>query len=347
MKIKIKLEEKIFFTQNLEVMLRAGLSISTAMGTLSQQTDNKRFRGVLAQVREDIEKGTSLSSCLSKYPSIWNELFINMVRAGEISGKLEAILGNITIQLKKDYELKSRVKNAMIYPVIVLVSMTGIGIAMLVFVIPKISSVFFELSASLPLPTRMLIAFSGSMLKYGSILLTVFALLILSFIAALKNRKTRLFLHRIYLILPICGKIIKKINLARFTRVLSSLLKTDVPIAQSFDVTANTLGNALYKKAVSEITPYIIKGAKVGVTMQKYPKLFPPLVIQMVAVGEETGTLSQLIEELAVFYEEEVENTMKRLPTIIEPLLMIILGLGVGGMAISIILPMYNLAQNI
>lgn len=347
MKIKIKLEEKIFFAQNLQVMLRAGLSISSAIGTLSEQTDNKKFRGLLNLVKEDIEKGISLSSCLSKYPSIWSDLVINMIKAGEISGKLEVILGNITTQLKKDYELKSRVKNAMIYPIIVLISMSVIGIAMLVFVIPKISSVFFELNASLPLPTRMLIAFSSSMLKYGSILITLGAMTILGLLACLKNRKTRLFLHRIYLILPICGKIIKKINLARFTRVLSSLLKADVGIAQSFDVTANTLGNAQYKKAVSEITPYIIKGAKVGVTMQKYPKLFPPLVVQMVAVGEETGSLSQLLEELAAFYEEDVENTMKRLPTIIEPLLMIILGLGVGGMAVSIILPMYNLAQNI
>lgn len=343
----IGLNEKIFFTQNLEVMLRAGLSISVAIDTLLRQTDNGKLKKIFQSLKEDVEKGVALSSSLEKWPDVFSELFISMIRAGEVSGSLELILKNITLELKKEHELRSKVVNAMIYPCIVVASMILIGAAMLAFVIPKFSSIFLELNVELPLPTKILIAFSQSIIQYGLMLTSSFVIVLGTFLISLKRKKGKFFWHNVFLYLPILKGIIKRFNLAKFTRVLSSLLKADVPIAQSFAVSANTLGNAVYKDAVSQLVPDITRGIRVGLAMSKHPRLFPPLVIQMVSVGEETGALSQILEELAIFYEEEVDNIMKRLPSIIEPLLMIFLGFGIGGMAISIILPMYKLAQNV
>ncbi len=345
MRVHVSLNEKVFFAQNLEVMLRAGLSLSVAVNTLAEQTTNRAFKNLLSMVKSDIEKGVSLSSALEKWPKVFSELFVNMVRAGEVSGKLEEILRNITIQLKKEHDLKSKVKNAMAYPVVVLIVMVLISIAMLVYVVPRIASIFVGLDAQLPLPTRMLIAISNSMVKYGILGILVAIVCIGIFTTSIKNKKGKRFWHGLFLRLPIFGSIIKQINLARFTRVLGSLLKTDVPITQSVQVSANTLGNALYQDAVNAFVPDLTKGTRMAVSMRKFPRIFPPLVTQMVSVGEETGTLSQVLEELAIFYEEEVDNIMKRLPSIIEPLLMVVLGVGVGGMAISIILPMYKLTE--
>lgn len=347
MRAHVSLTEKVFFTQNLQVMLRAGLSLSVAINTLAEQTENRNFKKMLRIVRSDIEKGVALSSALAKYPHVFSELFVNMVHAGEVSGKLEDILQNITSQLKKEHDMRAKIKNAMAYPVVVVCVMIGIGIAMLTFVVPRVSSIFEGLNTQLPLPTRVLIGLSHSLVQYGVFAAMGVAAIITLFSMSLKNKTGRRFWHRLFLRLPIAGPIIKKINIARFTRVLGSLLKTDVPITQSVQVSANTLGNAIYQDAVLTFVPDLTKGTRMAVSMARYVKLFPPLVTQMVSVGEETGTLSSVLEELASFYEEDVDNIMKRLPSIVEPLLMVVLGVGVGAMAISIILPMYNLTQAI
>lgn len=339
--------EKIFFTQNLQVMVRSGLSISVALKTLAEQTTNKSLGAILLEVQQKVDRGIPLSDSLAEHPKIFSELFVSMVRAGEKSGKLEEVLLQITNQLRKNHALIAKVKGALTYPVIVIIAMFGIGIAMMVYVIPQMTSVFQEVNATLPLPTLILINTSNFLVNNGLWVLLGVILVIIGFVQFIRSKKGKQVWHSFLLKLPIVSPILKKINLAKFARTFSSLLKTDIPIVQAFQITASTLSNVLYKEALLQTSEGVKKGVSVSSIIRSHPQLFPPLISQMIAVGEETGTLDNILEELAQFYEDDVDRTMGNLATIIEPVLMIVLGFGVGGMAIAIIMPMYSLSQSI
>lgn len=339
--------EKVFFTQNLQVMVRAGLPLATALKTIATQTNHRGFAEVLGEIAAEVERGIPLSDGLAKYPKIFSDLYVNMVRAGEKSGKLDEVLVQITNQLRKNHALVSKVRGALTYPIIVVIAMVGIGIGMMIFVVPKISQVFADVNAQLPLPTRILIATSNFLVDHGWWVLAGAILLIIALGRGVRTAKGRLLWHGLILRLPIISSIVKKINLAKFSRTFSSLLKTDIPIVQAFHITSSTLGSVLYRNAIETASERVKKGVAVAAILRDYPRLFPPLITQMTAVGEETGTLDTILTELAEFYEEDVDRTMSNLATIIEPILMILLGFGVGGMAVAIILPMYSLAQAI
>jgi len=343
--INIKLKEKIFFVQQLGIMIRTGISMSVALGTLAEQTPNKGFKKVLKDLQQRIEKGNLLSDGLASYEKTFGELFINMVRAGEESGKLEDVLRQLFVQMKKDSETIGKVKGAMIYPSIVVSLMLVIGVLMMIYVIPNITGIFKELDVALPLATRILIFMSDFTVNHGLLLLVGVIILVGSFIAIIRTPKGKYQFHRILLKTPVAGKIIKKINIARFCRTIGSLLKTDIPIVKSFEITARILSNRLYREALQDAKEKIKKGIPIEQSLRPYPKLFPPVVLQMIAVGEETGALDEILEESAIFYEDEVSETMNNLPTIMEPLLMIILGVGVGGMAVAVIMPLYSLTN--
>lgn len=338
-------KEKLFFLRNLGVMLKAGISLSAALKTLVKQTTSKKLKGVLAEVSQKVEKGETLHDSLKPYERIFGELFINMIEAGEISGKLEEVLGQIYIQSKKSYELKAKVKSALAYPVIVLIAMAGIGSFMIVFIVPKITDMFKGFSAELPLPTRILIAVSETIVNNGVVSVIILAVSIASIIQILRTQKGKYYFQYLMLHFPLFSPMIKKINLANFARTLSSLLKTDIMIIKSFQIAASVSGNLHYRSALKEISEKIRKGGKISDTLTNYPSLFPPLVTQMVAVGEETGELDSILAELAEFYEEEVSQTMETLPSLIEPLLILVLGCGIGAMAVAIIMPMYSLTS--
>jgi type IV pilus assembly protein PilC len=223
--------------------------------------------------------------------------------------------------------------------------MIGIGTGMMVFVVPKITSVFEEVHATLPLPTRILVATSHFLVTNGIWVALAAIVLGALFVQAIHMPKGRHLWHSLLLKLPIVNPILKKINLAKFSRTFSSLLKTDIPIVQAFHITASTLGNVLYREAVEEAAEQVKKGAPVATIIKAHPKLFSPLITQMIAVGEETGTLDNVLDELAIFYEDDVDRTMGSLATIIEPILMLLLGGGVGGIAVSIMLPLYSLSE--
>ena len=231
-------KEKQFFVQNLRVMVTGGLPLDRALRTLGDQTENVRFKKIINQLLADTVKGVSFADSLSRYKSVFGNLFINMVQAGEMSGRLDEVLKQIYLQLKKSNELKSNVKSAMTYPVIVVLAMIGIGIGMLVFVIPKITGIFTEANVSLPLPTRILIATSNFIVSHGILVSILAIVLVGSFIAFIKTQKGKYILHAILLKTPIFASIIKQINLAQFTRNLSSLIKTDIPIVKTFEVTS-------------------------------------------------------------------------------------------------------------
>lgn len=343
----VPISEKIFFVQHLGVMLKAGVSLSRALHTLEAQTTHTSFKKVLRSVAAAVESGVPLSDALVPYHSVFSEILINMLKAGEAGGKLEEVLNQLYIQMKKDHEIVSKVRGAMIYPSVIVCAMLGIGVFMFIFVIPNLVSIFEGFDAQLPLPTRVLIFVSNSIQHYGLYILLGTLLLIASSIQVLRTEPGKNIVHKVLLKTPILKGIIKKINLARFSRTFSSLLKTDISITRTFEITARVVSNRPYRLAISQATAQIKKGISIAEVLKANPTLFPPLITQMVAVGEETGELDTILEELAQFYEEEVNQLMNDLPAIIEPVLILILGSAIGGVAVAIMLPMYTLTQSI
>jgi type IV pilus assembly protein PilC len=344
---RVPIKEKLFFVQNLNIMLKSGISLSISLKTLSIQVKSKYFKKVLIDVSDKVEKGFSFADSLKLHNKVFGELFINMIEAGEMSGKLENVLHQLFIQMKKDHALVSKVKGALTYPAVILFAMGGIGTFMMIVVVPKITALFQEFDAELPLPTKILIKVSDTIVNHGIMVLIGVILFIIIIVQILRTNKGKYIFQAILLKSPIISNIIKEINLARFARNISSLLQTDIMIVKSFQITANVLGNLHYRKALIEMSQKIKKGEKITEVMQKYPKLFSPIVIQMVSVGEETGELDNILLELAEFYEDEVNQIMENLPSIIEPLIILVLGVGVGGVAVSIIMPMYTITSSI
>lgn len=344
---RIPLKERLFFVQHLNVMLRAGISLSKGLDTLSLQTSNKYFAKILSDVSKKVDGGESFGEALKPYENIFGEMFVSMVEASEVSGKLEEVLEQLFIQMKKEHKLFSKIKGALTYPAVIIMAMMGIGTFMFVFVIPKITDMFATFDAELPLPTKILIKTSNIIAANGLISLLVFILVVTLFVKTIKTKKGKYYFQAILLNFPIISPIIKKINLARFSRNISSLLKTDIMIIKTFEITAKVLGNLHYRKALEEMAQKIKKGGKISDVIKEYPKLFTPVVAQMVSIGEETGELDNILLELAEFYEEEVDQIMENLPSIIEPLLILVLGVGVGGVAVAIIMPMYSLTSAI
>ena len=345
--IGVPVVQKIFFTQNLGVMLRGGFSISRAMGVLAAQTTHKYFRRIILSLQSDVESGIAFSQALRKFSAVFPELFTNMIAAGEISGKLDDVLKSLTMQMKKDHQLISKVKGAMTYPIVVIVAMIGAGVAMITFVIPKLLTVFESNNAKLPLPTRVLIFISNAFAHYGLYIALGLVAAIVLIVLFGRSKRGRWIYDTIYLNAPVAGPIIKKINLARFTRSLSSMLATDIPIIQTFQIIGRTMSSAHYRRSIDEASQALRTGLSISKVLARYPKLYPPLVEQMINVGEESGTLDEVAADLATFFEEEVDQTMSNLSTIIEPVLLLILGAGVAGMALAILLPIYNLSEQI
>ena len=343
----VSVKEKLLFIQNLSVMIRASIPVLASFRTLAEQTEDKNFSRILKQIALKLEQGSSLTESLKMYPAVFDDLFVNMINSGEVSGKLEEVLHQLYLQTKKQYELTSRVKGALTYPSIIVLAMGGIGVFMMVFVIPKITSVFTEYDVALPLTTRILIGTSNFLSHQWAISLIGLVAIVILILKVMSTDWGKYYFQAAILHLPIFGPIMKKINLARFSRTAGSLLKTDIAIVSAFRITAEVLGNLHYRKAVLEISEKIKKGGQINEVVKNYPKFFPPMVTQMITVGEQTGELSDVLEDLASFYEEEVDQVMQNLPSIIEPLLILVLGVGVGAIAVAIILPMYSLTNSV
>lgn len=343
----VPMVERMFFTQYLQVMIRAGFSIGRALQTLAQQTNSKFFRRVITELQADVESGMTFSKSLAKHPRVFNEMYVNMVAAGESSGKLDEVLIRLALKMKKDHGLISKVKGALTYPIIILVVMLAVAILMTIVVIPKLTEVFAESGASLPLPTRILIGISHFLVSNGVLTVAVLLGLMIAVFRLIKTRRGKAAFDMLLLRLPIIGPIIKKVSLARFSRSLSSLLETSIPIIDAFAIMSRTMGNVWYRDALEEAGSKLRTGSTIAKVLERYPRLFPPLATQMIAVGEESGSLDSIAGELAQFYEEEVDQTMSNLSTIIEPVLMLILGVGVAAMAVAVILPIYSLSQQL
>lgn len=344
---QVPLVERIFFVQNLEIMVRTGFSLADALKTLSLQTKHKRFHQVILELQQHVEGGDSFSSGLKKYPAIFSELFVSMIEAGEISGKLDKTLKQLTIQMKKSHTLYAKIRNALTYPAIIFLALVGIGTAMMIFVVPKILTMYEGTEYSLPLPTKIVLGASTFIINNGILTAVVCIALIIAFAIFVTNEKGKTIFHRILLKTPIAGKIIIKINIAKMARVLNSLITTDIPIVKSFEMISKILGNRIYRQHLLASSKKLQKGESIFNIFKEKPDLFPPVVGQMIQVGEESGSLDVITKEIAEFYEEEVENTMANLTVIIEPVIMLIVGAGVGLIAIAIVWPIYGLVNQI
>ncbi len=343
----IPITEKIFFTQNLSIMVKSGLSLDESLESLGCQIKNKYFKEILKQMKQKIEKGISFAECLALFPDVFSPIFINMIRIGEESGKLDNSLKQLSIQMKKNHELTSKIKGALIYPTIVSTAMVLIIFFMMVFIVPQITQIFESFNTKLPITTQILITISKFSAKNGIAIFVGLILLIIFLINIVRVPKIKYFLDNAILRVPIIGPIIKKVNLAKFSCTFSSLLKAGIPIVETFQLSALVLNNFAYQKELLRTAEIIKKGESITKTLKESPVLFSPVIIQMIDVGERTGTLDTILENLTIFYEEEVDQIMTNLPQIIEPILLIFLGIGVAFIAVAILMPMYTMTQQI
>lgn len=339
---RVSLVEKMTFARNLAVMIGAGLSMTKSLEALRDQTENKMFRRMIEQILEEITQGNNFAEGLRKFEDTFGILFINMVASGEASGKLEGVLKLLARQMKRDYDIRSKVRGAMIYPAIIVSFLIIVGALMMMYVVPTLTATFTELGIELPLLTRIIIGASNFLLGFWWLAILFVALAVFLSYRALKTAVGKNIFDRLVLKLPIFGPLIQKFNSARMSRTLASLIASGVEITKALNITASVLGNSLFRDAIGSAAEGIQKGKQMNAILKEYPKLFPPIVVQMVGVGEETGTISRMLLRLAIFYEGEVSDTTKNLSSVIEPVLMIVIGGVVGLFAVAVMQPIYS-----
>lgn len=339
--------DKILFGKNLASMLEAGLAMARALSVMERQTKNKRFQMVLQDLNTSINRGDSLSQALARHPSIFSNLFISMVRAGEESGDMVQALNVVSGQMEKTHQLKKKIQGALIYPGVILTAMIGIGIFMLLFIVPTLSATFADIGVELPKSTQFIIATSEAFQNNTTLMLLGLIVAIGLLVVAIKTAQGRRVLEWVLLHTPMVKELVKETNAARTARTMSALLAAGVPYLSSVQITKGVVQNSFYKAVLEKAEKNVQLGLPVAKVFEESSKLYPVFVSEMVAVGEETGELGQMLMKIAVHYEEAVEEKTKNLSTIVEPFLMIIVGAGVGFFAISMISPMYSLVENI
>jgi type IV pilus assembly protein PilC len=339
---KAKSKDLAVFSRQFATMINSGLSLLRALNILAEQTDNSALAAAVADVRNEIEKGSSLSSALAKHPKVFKRLYVAMIRAGEIGGVLDSVLLRLAENLEKEVALKQKIKSAMTYPTVVFCMVLLILSGMLIFVVPTFKNLYKDLGGALPLPTRVLIGISDSATKFWYV---VVALIIGSAVGIKRwvaTDKGRGAWDAMKLKMPIFGSLVHKTALSRFSRTLSVLMRSGVPILQSLDIVKETVNNTVMSNAVSDVSVAVKEGESIARPLERHD-VFPPMVVQMIAVGEETGALDTMLGKISDFYDQEVEATVDALTSLIEPVLIAVMGVAVGGMVVSLYMPMFNI----
>lgn len=334
--------EKVLFTKHMSVMIRAGLPIDESLRILREQAGTVTMRRVVKVLVSVVEGGETLSTGLVRFPRVFSELYVNVIAAGEKSGNLQESFDNLAVQLTKASELRSKIRSAMAYPTLVLVAAAIVGFSVATFVLPRILRLFKGFDIELPLLTRILITVAETFERFGFYIFVIFIAAIIFLVWFLRTPIARPVFHRFILRSPLVGKIARDSNLALFCRTLGTSLTSGLPIIQSVDVASKTFANVVYKKSLKGLTRELEQGRSLSASLSQID-LYPPIVYRMVAVGEKTGKLDEVLIFLAEFYENEVDITTKNLSTIIEPLLLIVIGIVVGGLAVAVIAPIYQI----
>jgi type IV pilus assembly protein PilC len=341
---KVKLKEIAVFSRQFATMVNSGLPILRALTILAEQTSNAELAKVLVVVRNDVEQGASLSSAMAKHPKVFNELYIAMVKSGETGGMLDDVMLRLASLLEREVHLRQKIKSAMTYPVAVVALVVLIMAAMLLFVVPQFKSIYTQLGGTLPLPTRVLLAMSDAVKKYWYVfLIGAFAFSFL-FKRYKKTEAGRATIDAFKLKVPVFGPLFHKTALSRFSSTAGMLLRSGVPILQALDIVADTVNNRVMSKAVVDVQASVREGESIAKPLSKH-SVFPPMVVQMLAVGEETGQIDTMLDKVATFYDNEVEASVDALTSLIEPLLIAIIGGAVGAAVIALYMPMFNIIK--
>lgn len=341
---RVKLKEISVFSRQFATMINAGLTLLRSLSILAVQTDNRYFAGVLDQVRVDIESGSSLSQALAKHPKQFSRLYVAMVRAGESGGSLDHTLEQLATTIEKQVELRGKIRSALAYPTAVMCLVLLILMAMLVFIIPIFKKMYAELGGKLPAMTRGLIAISNVAVKGLPVLIGLAIVGAIAFKKWVATEKGQARWDAIKLRIPVMGQLVRKTSLSRFASTLSTLLHSGVPVLESLEITTETVGNSVVARGVRAIAEGAKRGEPFTKPLENHP-VFPPLVTQMMAVGEETGALDDLLHKVAIFFEQEVDAMVSALTSLLEPLLIVVMGGTVGSMVIALYLPMFDIIK--
>jgi type II secretory pathway component PulF len=340
----VGLKDLAIMARQASTMLSSGLSLLRALSILADQTENKKLRTNLSQVRDDVERGVSFSDAVAKYPVDFPPIMINMIRAGETGGFLDQAMDSIATNFEKEHKLRSTIKSAMTYPVVVLVMSLVAVVVMLVFIVPIFQNMFSSLGGKLPLPTMMLVYASHAMVWLGPILAVLIIVATVLYRAKKNSDGFRAVLDPIRLRLPVFGQLSRKIVIARFARNFSNMIGAGVPILQALKIVGEVSNNIVYQRALERVGEAVRKGESIAEPIAA-ETVFPSMVAQMIAVGEDAGSLETMLEKIASFYDSEVESTTEALTSLIEPLLIAFLGVVVGGMIVALYLPIFQITS--
>ena len=344
---RVKMHDKIIFAKNLGAMIEAGLSVSRALSILERETDKKKFKQTIKEVGDRVSRGEELSAALAAFPQTFSSLFVSMVKAGEQSGAIANAFKLVARQMNDSYELQKKILGALMYPAIIIALIVVIAILMLIFVIPQLTATFKELNVPLPLPTRVILCVSSFLLNHYIIFPAVIIASAAALFFGLRTRIGGRMRDFVLLRLPVFKKIVVQANSARTARTFASLVTSGVDVVRSLEITSEVVQNSYYRDVLDEAKTKIQKGEPISSVFSSHTELYPVFVGEMISVGEETGKLGETLDGVATFYEKEIDQTTKNLSTIIEPVLMIMVGAAVGVFAVSVISPIYSLVNSI
>ncbi len=343
-KKKVKIDDLVIFSRQLSTMVDAGIPLVGALDILGEQIENKTFADIVIEIRNEVEAGSSLSEALARHKTVFSQLFINMVKAGETSGMLDEILDRLALYLEKTSSLQRKIKAALVYPAVVSSMALGITLLLLLKVIPVFKGIFEGFGAQLPKPTLILIMISDTLQKYFIVCVAAIAALGFLFFKYIKTEKGRLRLDTLLLKLPVFGILFTKVAVSKFTRTLSTLIKSGVPILAALEIVGKTSGNKLVEYTIDSVRMNVREGESVAEPLAR-SKIFPPMVTRMVSVGEQTGELEKMLSKIADFYDEQVDAAVTSLTSMMEPFIIAFLGLVIGSIVICMFLPIFKITS--
>lgn len=340
---KVETKDLVVFTRQFATMIDSGLPLVQCLDILSSQQENKTFKDILINVKESVEGGSTFADALAKHPKAFDQLFVNLVAAGEVGGILDTILSRLAAYIEKAQKLKKQVKGAMVYPVTIMsIAVVVVGV-ILVFVIPTFAKMFADFGGELPAPTKIVIALSNFIVKYLVVMIGGFFAAVWGFKKYYATPNGRKLIDRMALNAPIAGPLIRKVSVAKFTRTLGTMISSGVPIMDGLEIVAKTAGNKIVEEAIYKVRQAISEGKTIAEPLAA-SGVFPPMVVQMISVGEATGAMDAMLNKIADFYDDEVDDAVGALTSMMEPLLMVFLGTTVGGLVVAMYLPIFKLA---
>lgn len=345
-KPKMKTKELVVFCRQFSAMLNAGITVIKGLDILYQQTENRTMKAKLLDVYEAVQKGESLSMALRKQDGVFPELMVNMIEAGEASGSLDVIMNRLADTYEKENKLQNKVRQSLVYPLFLVVLTILIVAFMMAFVLPKFTAMFAQLGGTVPLPTKILLAVSSFFLHYWYLIAVVLAAAVLAFRKYITSKAGRAKWGRFKLELPVAGKLLLKVESAHFSRILASLISSGLPMIQSLEIVSRITGNAYIENGIFSVIEDVRHGLSLSASVRKIG-IFPPMLCSMLSIGEESGTLDEILNKTSAFYDEEAETAIQRLVSLIEPVMIVVLALIVGFIVISIILPIYSIYNQV